>query len=135
MLNSFVKRFIEEHLSIIEDNDWKDVFSNWYNFVEANDIWPDDVFVKFIDTLDTAGIHVDLNARHDVLYDKILYYMEELKKDKFNGVHHIGRFSLINRLASLLGYTDSADVHKIMNEVAESLGLRYTDYHGGGYTW
>ena len=60
--------------------------------------------------------------------------MEQMKNDKFNDQHHIGRFSLINKLHSQLGYTD-AEVHKIMNEAAKELDLHYTNYYGGGYTW
>ena len=102
---------------------------------DVMDIWPDtETFTEFIEMLSEAGIEPDMTKRHDVLYDEILYHMEDMKKDKFNDHHHIGRFSLINKLHSQLGYTDS-EIHRIMDEVANELGLRYTNYYGGGYTW
>ena len=131
-MNSFIKKFIENYINIIEYGEWKHVFLNWYNL--AADIWPDDeTFSEFIDMLRNAGIEPDMNARHDVLYDEIIYTMEDTKKDKFDE-HHIGQFYLINKLHSQLGYTNE-EVHKIMDEVAKELGLRYTAYYGGGYTW
>ena len=132
-MNSFIKKFIENYINIIEYGEWEHVFLNWYNL--AADIWPDtETFIEFIEMLSNAGIEPDMNARHDVLYDELLYHMDDMKKDKFNNNHHITRFSLRNRLHSYLGYTDE-EVHKIMDEAAKELGLRYTNFYGGGYTW
>lgn len=132
-MNSFIKKFIENYINLIEYGEWEHVFLNWYNL--AADIWPDEeTFSEFVSMLNDVGIEPDMSKRYDVLYDEILYHMEDMKKDKFNDHHHIGRFSLINKLHSLLGYT-AEEVHKIMDEAAKELGLRFTNYYGGGYTW
>ena len=129
-MNSFIKKFIENYINIIEANEWEHVFLNWYNMAE--DIWPDtEVFIEFIEMLSDAGIDPDMDKRHDVLYDELLYMMETAKK---GDEPHIGRFTLMNKLHSTLGYTDE-EVHKIMDEAAKSLNLRFTRYYGGGYTW
>ena len=133
-MNSFIKKFIENYINIIEANEWEHVFLNWYNLAE--DIWPDtEVFIEFIEMLSDAGIDPDMDRRHDVLYDEIVWLMQNaMKDDKFNDHHHIGRFSMMNKLHSTLGYTDE-EVHKIMDEVAKTLNLSFTNYYGGGYTW
>ena len=132
-MNSFIKKFIENYIDIIEYGEWEHVFLKWYNL--AADIWPDtETFLEFIDLLKDASIEPDMTKRHDVLYDEILYHMEQMKNDKFNYHRHVGRSSLMNELHSQLGYT-TEEVYTIMDESAKKLGLSYTTYYGGGYTW
>lgn len=132
-MNYFIKKFIEENITLIDANEWEHVFRNWYDL--SDDIWPNtETFIEFIEILSDAGVEPYMEDRQAVLFDEILYYMERLKKDKFNEHHHVGRFSVLNRLHSTLGYTEE-EVHKIMDKAAEKLGLQYTDYYGGGYTW
>lgn len=132
-MNSVIKKFIEENITLIESNEWKHVFLNWY--ILSYDIWPDtEKFIEFLEILSDAGVEPYMEDRQAVLFDTLVYYMEQLKMDKFNEHHHVGRFSLLNKLNSTLGYTEK-EVHKIMDEAAEKLGLQYTNYYGGGYTW
>ena len=97
-------------------------------------------FKELMNILDSADIKPDMFSRYHVLYDEIVWIMENAKKDVLmgyttsSGAHHVGRFSLINRLSTTLGYT-TEEVHKIMDDAASSLNMRYTDFYGGGYTW
>ena len=138
-MTQFIQEFIEKNIDLMEDNKWDEVFLNWYN--EAEEIWPAEVeFEEFMNILDSADIKPDMFSRYHVLYDKIVWMMENAKKDVVmgyttsNGGHHIGRFSIINQLHTKLGYT-AEEVHKITDDAASSLNMRYTDYYGGGYTW
>ena len=138
-MTQFIQKFIEKNIDLIEDNKWDEVFLNWYN--DAEEIWPAEVeFEEFMDILDSADIKPNMFSRYHVLYDEIVWMMENAKKDVVlgattsSGGHHIGRFSLINRLHTKLGYSDE-EVHKIMDDAASSLNMRYTEYYGGGYTW
>lgn len=138
-MTQFIQKFIEHNIQLIEDNKWDEVFLNWYN--DADDVWPGDIeFEEFMNILDSADIEPNMFSRYQVLYDELVWMMENAKKDAVlwattsTGAHHLGRFSLINRLHSLLGYT-AEEVHKIMDDAASSLNMRYTDFYGGGYTW
>ena len=138
-MTQFTQKFIEKNVDLIDDNKWDEVFLNWYN--AAEEVWPDEAeFDEFISILDSADIKPDMFSRYHVLYDELVWMMENAMKDvvlgytTLSGEHHVGRFSMINNLNSLLGYT-AQEVHKIMDDAASSLNMRYTDYYGGGYTW
>lgn len=139
-MTQFTQKFIEKNIDLIEDNKWDEVFLNWYN--DAEEVWPAEIeFEEFMNTLNYAHIKPDMFSRYHVLYDEVVWMMENAMKDAVmgcyttsRGEHHVGRFSLINQLHTKLGYTDE-EVHKIMDDAASSLNMRYTDYYGGGYTW
>jgi hypothetical protein len=129
-MTQFIQKFIEKNIDRIEDNKWDEVFLSWYN--DAKEIWPGNTeFEEFMNILESADIKPNMFSRYHVLYDEIVWMMENAKKAD---EHHIGRFSMINNLNSLLGYT-AQEVHKIMDDAASSLNMRYTEYFGGGYTW
>ena len=138
-MTKFTQNFIEENIDLIEDNKWDEVFLNWYN--DAEDLWPAETeFEEFMNILYSAGIKPDMFARYHVLYDELVWLMEHAKRHIVKGHstsntrHHIGRFSTISQLHTTLGYTEK-EVHKIMDDAASSLNMRYTDFYGGGYTW
>ena len=138
-MTQFIQKCIEKNIDLIDANKWDEVFLNWYN--DAEEVWPAELeFEEFMDALEYAEIKPDMFARYHVLYDEIVWMMENEKQDVFmdyttsSGAHHIGRFSLMNRLHTKLGYSDE-EVHKIMDDAASSLNMRYTEFYGGGYTW
>ena len=133
-MTEFIKEFIEENIHFIEQGEWRYVFLNWYN--NAEDIWPDDSdeFKQFISILLDAGIDPVLDEIESVLYDEIEIMMDAEKNSFMNPNHHISIFQVTNKLNSRLGYNEQ-DIKKIMNNIASKLGMRYTDYYGGGYTW
>lgn len=133
-MTQFIQKFIEENIHFIEHNEWRYVFLNWYN--SAEDIWPDDSdeFKQFISILLDAGIDPVLDEIESVLHDEIEFMMDAEKNLFMNTNHHISIFQVMNKLNSRLGY-DEQDIKKIMNNIASKLGMRYTDYYGGGYTW
>lgn len=105
----------------------------WY--YEAEDLWPDDKneFKQFISLLHDAGIEPDLDVAHAVIKglieDKII-----AEKNSMLQTRHISIFGIVNNLNSFLGHSEQ-DIKKIIDETATKLGMRYTDYYGGGYTW
>lgn len=133
-MTEFIKEFIEENIHFIEHDEWEYVFLNWYN--SAEDIWPDDndEFKQFISILLDAGIDPALDKIESVLYDEIEFMMDAEKNSFLNTDHHISIFQVMNKLNSRLGYNEQ-DIKKIMNNIASKLGMRYTEYYGGGYTW
>lgn len=131
-MTQFIQKFIEKNIDLIENNKWDEVFLNWYN--AAKEVWPAEIeFERFMDVLDSADIEPDMSSRYQVLYDEIVWLLENAKKRVVKGYTsiHIGRLSIINQLYTKLGYTDE-DVDKIMDDAASSLNMRY---YGGGYTW
>lgn len=132
-MNSYIKNFIENNISLIEENKWAKIFINWYN--SAEDVWPDeDVFKEFIQIMMDAGITPDWDTRQDLIYSEILYYMEKLKDENFNANNHIGRATIAYKLHSALGYTEK-ELYKMMDDAAKELNLKFTLFYGGGYTW
>lgn len=138
-MTQFIQKFIEKNIELIEDNEWDKVFLEWY--VDAEDIWPDNIeFEDFINTLESADIKPDMFSRYEVLFDEIVWILQNAMKDvalsysKSESDYHIKRSTIINNLNSKLGYT-TEEVHTIMDEAAKSLNMSYIDYSGGEYTW
>lgn len=132
-MTQFIQKFIEKNIELIENNEWNEVFLNWYN--DAEDLWPDegDEFEQFIKILQSVDIDPDLDAASSVLYN-IISDMMIVDKNNLLQTKHISLFSVINRLDSRLGNT-SEDILKIMSDIATKLGMHYTEFYGGGFSW
>ena len=132
-MTQFIKLFIEKNIDLIEDNKWDEVFLNWYN--DADNLWPgdSDEYKQFISILYDAYIEPDLNVAHSVIKDIIEDKMI-VKKNTMLQTKHVSIFGIVNNLNSFLGHSEQ-DIKKIIDETATKLGMRYTDYYGGGYTW
>ena len=132
-MTQFIQKFIEKNIDLIEDNKWDEVFLNWYTY--AYDLWPDDKneFKQFISLLHDAGIELDLDVAHAVIKglieDTII-----AEKNSILQTRHISIFGIVNNLNSFLGHSEQ-DIKKIIDETSTKLGMRYTEYYGGGYTW
>ena len=132
-MTQFIQKFIEKNIDLIEDNKWKEVFLNWYN--DADELWPgdSDEYKQFISILYDVNIEPDLDVAHsvikDIIEDKII-----VEKNTMLQTKHVSIFGIINNLNSFLGHSEQ-DIKKIIDETAIKLGMRYTDYYGGGYTW
>ena len=132
-MTQFIKKFIEKNIDLIEDNKWDEVFLNWYN--DADNLWPDDKdeFKEFISLLHDADIEPDLNVADAVIKgiieDKII-----VEKNTMLQTKHVSIFGIVNNLNSFLGHSEQ-DIKKIIDDTATKMGMRYTDYYGGGYTW
>ena len=132
-MTQFIKDFIEKHIQLIEDNQWEELFLWWY--YESEHLWPDDrnEFKQFISTLHDAGVESDLNVAHAVIRgiieDKIVAERNSMLQN-----NHVSIFVIVNGLNSFLGHSEQ-DIKKIIEETATKLGMRYTEYYGGGYTW
>ena len=134
-MTQFIQKFIEKNIQLIEDNKWRELFLAWYE--NSEELWPDeaDEFKQFINMLVNAGIYPDSIALESVVTEKIEDCMIAEKHNFLQGVTpHISLFGIVNRLNSRLGY-DYLEIRKIADKVATKLGMRYTDYYGGGYTW
>lgn len=132
-MTQFIKNFIERHIQLIEDNQWEDLFLWWYH--KAEDLWPNDKdeFKQFISILHDVDIEPDLDVAHSVIRgiieDKII-----IEKNSMRQIKHVSISGIVNNLNSFLGHSEQ-DIKKIIDETATKLGMRYTEYYGGGYTW
>ena len=129
-MTTFIQKFIEKNIDLIDDNKWNEVFLNWYN--DADDLWPNDKneFEEFISILHDVDVEPDLNSAHSVIRGII----EDIIITEKNFTKHVSIFGIVNNLNSFLGHSEQ-DIKKIIDETATKLGLRYTEYYGGGYTW
>ena len=132
-MTQHVQKFIERNIQLIENNEWEHVFLRWYN--TAGEIWPDDdEFKEFISVLLESGVDPVLDSIYSVLYDEIEYMMTQERMSGLGGTHYVSVFGIINKLDSRLGYSE-LDIKKIMDDVANKYGMKYTDFYGGGYVW
>lgn len=131
-MTQFVKQFIEKNIELIEDDKWEEVFLSWYK--DAEDLWPDDndEFKLFISSLLDASVEPDLDIAHSVIRgiieDKIIAEKHSMLQTK-----HVSIFVIVNNLNSFLGHSEQ-EIKKIIDDIATKLGMRYTEYFGGGYT-
>lgn len=133
-MTDFVKQFIEKSIQLIEVDLWRDVFLAWYN--DAEDLWPndDDDFKQFISILSDAGVEPDLEVADTVIKHIIEDKIIVEKNSVLQNNHHVSIFTIVHDLNSFLGH-DEPQIMKIIEETATKLGMRYTEYYGGGYTW
>jgi hypothetical protein len=133
-MTQFIKQFIEKNIQLIEQDQWRDVFLTWYD--DSEDVWPneDDHFKQFISILSDAGVEPDLEVAYTVIKgiveDKILVEKNSILQSN----KHVSIFTIVHDLNSFLGHSEQ-DIMKIIDETATKLGMRYTEYYGGGYTW
>lgn len=129
-MTQFIKKFIEKNIQLIEDDKWRDVFLSWYH--DADDLWPDDKddFKLFISILHDVGVEPNLDVAHAVIQEII---EDNIVAEKIQ-TNHVSIFEIVNNLNSFLGHSEQ-DIKKIIDETATKLGMRYTEYYGGGYTW
>lgn len=132
-MTQFIKNFIEKNIQLIEDNKWDEVFLNWYN--DADDLWPgdSDEYRQFISILHDVDVEPELDVAHsvitEIIEDKIIAEKNSMLQTK-----HVSIFGIVNNLNSFLGHSEQ-DIKKIIDETATKLGMRYTQFYGGGYTW
>ena len=133
-MTQFVKNFIEKNIQLIEEDKWRDVFLDWYH--DSEDIWPNDEdhFKQFIRILSVAGVEPDLEVADTVIKGIIEDKIIVEKNSVLQNNHHVSIFTIIHDLNSFLGH-DESQIMKIIEETATKLGMRYTEYYGGGYTW
>lgn len=133
-MTDFVKQFIEKNIQLIEQDQWRDVFLDWYH--DSEDIWPhdNDDFKQFISILSDAGVEPDLEVADTVIKGIIEDKIIVEKNSVLQNNHHVSIFTIIHDLNSFLGH-DESQIMKIIEETATKLGMRYTEYYGGGYTW
>ena len=79
-MDKFVRKFIEDNIDIISANNWKQIFTNWYN--EAELIWPDtNEFQELLSIFKDANIQVDLDAREDIIVDATYDFIQQAIDD------------------------------------------------------
>ena len=134
-MKPFVAKFIESNIKLIEKEDWRSVFINWYTV--AIEIWPDyEEFENFIDVLVEAGIEYDRNILDSVvtnILESILLGLKDQEElihdDKIN--HKIVYQSVINAMNSQLGYT-MRDLLNMIHDIGIKHGMAEIS---GGLMW
>ena len=119
-MTSFVKRFIEEHVELIDQNKYYKMFLNWYSEV---DDWPDTALIKdLFDVLRSIDIYPEdtESARQTVLEGAITDILDAFKNsnEKYFQTHRI-----LFRLTSNLGFSVE-DVLDTTVKIAKSQGLK-----------
>lgn len=129
-----VKRFIEQHITWIQNESWEQVFSDWYE--ETKYFYPDTgEFEEFLDAMTVAKVSVDLDARRPIIIRiaqrDIDYIMNH--QDEWNGRKQYVPFRyLADELDSDLGYSEE-ELADIFIEAGDSMGCTYDGKHG--LTW
>lgn len=134
-MKPFVAKFIESNIKLIEKEDWRSVFINWYTV--ALETWPDyEEFENFIDVLVEAGIEYDRNTLDSVvtnILESILLGLKDqaelIHPDTIN--HKIMYQSVINAMNSQLGYT-MGDLTNMIHDIGIKHGMAEVS---GGLMW
>ena len=122
-----VKKFIEENIEAINDNDYKAVFDNWYDKYFLFDVDKDalqlrELFNIFID----AGIAFEAKseeARKQVIKEGMLYYIND---ERFMESDYATRIGAIKSLHSRLGF-GIITLSNLFIELCEEQGLEFVD--------
>ena len=110
-----VKKFIEDNITYIEQQDWETVWKNWYTLC-------DDYYVEeFIEALESADIHIDedsVKARMDIIEKNV----EEIVSNMLLERNSIMPNRVVIKLNSWLGVPEDVML-KIIDHVCESKKL------------
>lgn len=116
-----IKKFIEENIDIIDDQNWEKLVEAWYEHFSSDFFCSDDYFTEFAEVLQAAGINfmtLSENARKEFmsnLIDQILH--EELESMSFRGKDEVKKFDILLDIDCYLGFTEQ-ELDKIMEDVA-----------------
>ena len=134
-MSEFVKEFIERFIDVINDADWDEVVSLWYNSAEADFTYTDDYFNEVSQVMFAAGIDFmqeTLKARTDFmknLFSQMLH--QELEGASWRGSNEIKKSDVLMTLDSDLGFIKE-ELEPIMDDVAENeynLDVDFTCYY------
>lgn len=134
-MKPFVAKFIEANIKLIEKEDWRSVFLNWYTV--ALETWPDyEEFENFIDVLVEAGIEYDRNILDSVvtnILESILLGLKDQEELIHDDIiyHKIMYQSVINAMNSQLGYT-MQDLTNMIHDIGIKHGMAEIS---GGLMW
>lgn len=128
-MKEVVKEFIEDTIFLVEDENYYEMFSIWYNhYVDTSSSFEDAVNLDdLFKTFSAAGINLykeSEEARKQVLWEYMYEYMEDrlfTTKDK-----EITLTDAMSRLKSKL-YVSAIDINKIFKDVAETLASAFDD--------
>ncbi len=112
-----IKRFIEQNIENIDQDNWEAVFQNWYD--SLGDLSEND-FNDFLETLNNIEIHPDLDTRKSVLLTAI----ENILDLFMSNTHNVSLSLVLSGLNSYLGIPE-AIVKSMIFDVAMCKKLRY----------
>ena len=122
-----VKRFIEDNIEIIEQQDWEKLFEDWYYGYSMMDIEVDYKQLKeLFDIFRESGINLakeSETARESLIVKYMNKYVEE---KQFLEEEIVTWAAAVNYLHSRLG-VNLLDMKKLFISVCESNGLSPTD--------
>ena len=130
-MTEFIKKFIEENIDAIENNDWESVFCSWCD-ESLSESWERIYYQEFLSVLDSSGVHVDESAIPEGIKQNLRNYLEEEKEYEPEAYFsNSGLVSCANRLGISKQYAQ-----KIVDELVSELNMVKTSYNGSeGYSW
>ena len=103
-MNNNVKQFIEKHINLIEEEDWKTLFNKWYTTWYMFDTVADDLQLReLFDVLQSADIlpNKHESARKFLITKEMNNYIDDMIFEAQDSVRFVGA---TNNLHSRLGF-------------------------------
>ena len=123
-MTEFVKRFVEENIEPIEQQDWSEVVSLWYGAAVSDFSYSDDEFNELSKVLSSAGIpfmELSLKARKDFVISVMSQYLEdEIDTARYRGNDEIKKNDILMMLVSDLGFIKE-ELEEFLDDVAENV--------------
>ena len=132
MIREFVKQFIEDYITEIEQHNWFRVCERWYDFALFQSLEYDEtMFEQFVAIMQHV-VGVDFlkesrKARRDIIYFHLTEIIQDHLNDKF--APNRGQYKktvYTDQLVTLLGLTES-EVIEMCDDVVNDLGYNYDE--------
>lgn len=122
MVNA-VKKFIEDNISYIENQNWKLFFTNWY--IANVDYWWDDL-IDVLKIVDENILEVTIETRKQLFIDFSRMIIAAFKPKQ----RSISKAQILELMQSVFGFEDLCDLYAMIDEAAATEGLQPS---GGPY--
>ena len=126
-MTDHVKRFIEENITTIEQQDWQNLFDYWYIGYRMIDVNADyKQLQELFDIFKKSGINLaeeSETARQSLIVKYMHEYVEEMQ---FRGEEAVTWARAVNSLHSRLG-VNLLDTKKLFRSVCDANGLEPTN--------
>ena len=129
MIRPFVKTFIEQFITEIEDHNWSRIVDRWYDYALFHSLeYEDAMFDQFVAIMKhVVGVDFLEESEKD-RRDIINFHLSELIQDHLSS-HRSNKYKkniYTDQLVSSLGFT-VGELEEICDTVVEKLGLSYDD--------
>ena len=116
MVNA-VKKFIEDNISYIENQNWKLLFTNWY--IANVDYWWDDL-IDVLKVVDENILEVTMQTRKQLF----IYFSRMIIAAFKPKQRSISKAQILELMRSVFGFEDLCDMYAMIDEAAATEGLQ-----------